>query len=109
MAGMQPRVQAPGTVAKGEVFVVKTLVAHPMETGLRRDGAGQVIPRDIVNQVTCQYNDVIVFSADLREAVAANPYISFYVRAAESGLLRFTWRADDGETVTIETPLTVTG
>ena len=109
MAGMQPRVQAPGTVAKGEVFEVKTLVAHPMETGLRRDGAGQVIPRDIVNKMTCRYNDVVVFSVDLHEAMAANPYLSFYVRAAESGLLQFTWEADDGEVSTLEKPLTVTG
>ena len=109
MADMQPRVQAPGAVARDEVFQVKTLVAHKMETGLRREAAGQIIPRDIINKVTCQYNGTVVFRAELREAIAANPYLSFYVRAVESGILRFTWEADDGEVASLEKPLTVTG
>ena len=32
-----PRVIVPGTVAKGEVFPVKTIISHEMETGLRHD------------------------------------------------------------------------
>ena len=49
MAKAKARVKAPKTVAKGEVFQVKTLISHKMETGLRKDKAGEKIPRMIIN------------------------------------------------------------
>jgi sulfur-oxidizing protein SoxZ len=107
MVGVQPRIQAPSAVAKDEVFQVRTLISHPMETGLRRDSAGQTIPRNLINKFSCRYNDVVVFSADLHESVSANPFMSFYVRASESGSLLFTWEDDGGAVFTLENPLTV--
>jgi sulfur-oxidizing protein SoxZ len=104
---MEPRVQAPAAVAKDEVFQIRTLIDHRMETGLRRDRAGAIIPRNIVNTFICRYNGAVVFSVDLHEAVAANPYFLFHVRATESGVLQFSWKADDGAVSTLEKPLTV--
>ncbi len=106
---MQPRVQAPRAVAKGEVFQVRTLIDHRMETGLRHDNSGNKIPRQIINKFSCRYNDAVVFSVDLHEAMAANPYLAFYVRAAESGRLQFIWEEDGGAVSTLEKELTVTG
>jgi sulfur-oxidizing protein SoxZ len=91
-----PRVQVPGVAAKGEVFQVRALISHPMETGLRRDEQGNVIPRKIINKFTCRYDDVVVFSVDLHEAVSANPYIEFNLRATQSGRLEFVWEEDGG-------------
>ena len=91
MSTPAPRVQVPSAAAKGEVFQIRTLISHQMETGLRRDDQGDVIPRKIINRFVCRYNDVIVFGIDLHEAVAANPYVEFYLRATESGRLEFTW------------------
>jgi len=91
-----PRVLVPNAAAKGEVFPVKTLISHPMETGLRRDSQGKVIPRKIINNFTCRYNGEVVFSVELHEAMAANPYIEFYLRATESGRLEFIWGEDGG-------------
>jgi sulfur-oxidizing protein SoxZ len=102
-----PRVQVPSAAAKGEVFPVKTLISHQMETGLRRDDQGNVIPRKIINKFTCRYNDVVVFSVDLHEAVAANPFIEFYLRATESGRVAFVWEEDGGDTYALEHHLTV--
>jgi sulfur-oxidizing protein SoxZ len=96
MATPQPRVQVPDTVAMGEVFQVKSLISHRMETGLRRDDKGDVIPRKIINKFVCRYNDAEVFSVDLHEAVAANPYFEFYLRATERGRLEFVWEEDGG-------------
>ena len=50
-----PRVQVPATAAKGEIFPVKALISHPMETGLRYDDQGIVIPRKIINKFVCRY------------------------------------------------------
>jgi sulfur-oxidizing protein SoxZ len=109
MASVQPRVQAPGNVAKGQVFQIRTLIAHPMETGLRIDESGHVVPRKLINTLICRYNDQEVFRADLHEAVAANPYLAFYVRANESGQLEFIWQEDGGATFTLQKPITVSG
>jgi sulfur-oxidizing protein SoxZ len=102
-----PRVQVPHKAAKGEVFAIKALIAHQMETGLRRDSDGNVIPRKIINKFECTYNGAVVLSVDLFEAVAANPYIEFYVRATVSGQLEFTWQEDGGAVFGLQHDLTV--
>jgi sulfur-oxidizing protein SoxZ len=107
MATPIPRVQVPGTVAKGEVFQIRTLITHQMETGLRHDSQGKVIPRKIINKFSCRYNDATVFSVDLHEAVAANPYLEFYLRATESGRLEFIWEEDGGAVYALQHQLAV--
>jgi sulfur-oxidizing protein SoxZ len=101
------RVQVPSTVAKGEVFPVKTLISHQMETGLRHDDRGNAIPRKIINKFICRHNGVVVFIVDLHEAMAANPFIEFYLRATESGRLEFVWEEDGGGIYVLEHQLTV--
>jgi sulfur-oxidizing protein SoxZ len=92
----QPRVQVPATAAKGKLFTVKTLISHPMETGLRQDDEGHAIPRKIINRFVCRYDGVVVFSVDLHEAVAANPFMEFELRATDSGRIEFAWEEDGG-------------
>jgi sulfur-oxidizing protein SoxZ len=103
-----PRVQVPRAVAKDELFAVKTVISHPMETGLRRDDKGNPIARNIINAFVCRYNGAVVFSVDLHEAMAANPYIEFYLRAIESGRLEFVWREDGGRVFSLQHHLEVT-
>ena len=102
-----PRVQVPATAAKGQVFPVKALISHPMETGLRYDDQGIVIPRKIINKFTCRYGEVVVFSVDLHESVAANPFIEFYLWATDSGSLEFVWEEDGGAVFRLEHQLMV--
>jgi sulfur-oxidizing protein SoxZ len=91
-----PRVQVPSAATKGEIFQVKVLISHQMETGLRHDSEGTVIPRKIITRFICRYSDVDVFVVDFHEAIAANPYFEFYLRATESGRLEFIWEEDGG-------------
>jgi sulfur-oxidizing protein SoxZ len=107
MVVVTPRVQVPGSVSPGETFQVKALIAHKMETGLRRDNDGNIIPRDIINKFVCRYNGVNVFTADLHEAVSANPYFEFYLRATESGPLEFVWYEDGGKIYSLAHQLVV--
>ncbi len=104
-----PHVQAPATAAAGEIIQIRTLITHPMETGLRRGGDGGIIPRDIIHRFTCRLDDAVVFSVELHEAVAANPFLEFSIRATRSGRLRFVWEEDGGAIYTLEKSLTVTG
>ncbi len=103
----EPRVQAPKTADKGEIFQVKALISHAMETGLRHDEQGQIIPRKIINKFICRYGDTVVFSIDLNESVAANPYFEFYVEATMSGVLEFIWEEDGGASCRLRQSLVV--
>ena len=108
MTAPTPRVLVPGAAAKGEIFQVKTIISHEMETGLRHDGQGKVIPRKIINRFVCRYNDVVVFSVDLHEAIAANPFIEFSLIAADGGQLKFIWEEDGGRVYALSHQLDVT-
>ena len=103
------RVKAPKTVKKGEVFKVKTLISHKMETGIRKNKkTGKKIPRLIINKFVCTYNGKEVFSGDWHPAVSANPYMSFFVRAESSGSLDMVWTEDGGKQTKKSTKITVT-
>src|SRR5687767_12612556 len=91
-----PRVQVPSAVASGEVFPVKTLISHQMETGLRHDERGNATPRNITDKITCRHNGVVVYSVNLHETMAANPSIRVHLRATESGRLDCVWKEDGG-------------
>lgn len=103
----KPLISVPAQAKRGDVLEVKALVLHPMETGYRRGVTGEAIPRDIINSFTCAYNGEEVFRAELFPAIAANPFLSFFTVATESGTLAFTWTDDRGETQTETARITV--
>ena len=104
----KPRIKLPKEAKKGEVIEIKTLIAHVMETGLRKDQEGKIIPRKIINKFTAAFNGKPVFSVDIEPAVAANPYMQFTAKVEESGTFRFTWTDDDGTVTTAEQQIAVT-
>jgi|SRR5690242_10715741 sulfur-oxidizing protein SoxZ len=93
-------VTLPPQAKRGEIVEIKTLAAHPMETGFRRTQTGDLIPRDIIRRFTCTYNGTEVFRVELHPAIAANPLIAFTTVATESGTLAFQWVGDNGYAVT---------
>src|SRR5262249_31443015 len=78
-------INSPKKAKRGEVIEIRTLTSHIMETGFRRTAAGDLIPRDIITSFTCRYNGTEIFRADLYPAISANPYLSFFTVAKESG------------------------
>jgi sulfur-oxidizing protein SoxZ len=100
-------INVPKTAKRGEIIEIKTLISHVMETGFRRKADGTVIPRDIITRFVCTYNGEQIFGADLHPAVAANPFISFYAVAAESGTIAFEWNGDNGFHETASAAITV--
>src|SRR6478735_6409986 len=89
-----PRLKLPKEAKKGDVIEIKTLLAHIMESGQRKDKDGKTIPRKIINKFTCEFNGKPVFTANLEPAIAANPYLQFFARVEESGTFKFS-RTDD--------------
>jgi sulfur-oxidizing protein SoxZ len=100
-------INLPAKAKRGETIEIKTLIAHPMETGYRLDSKGAAITRDIINRFTCTYNGDEVFRAELFPAIAANPFIAFSTIATESGELLFSWTDDHGQTQTESRQITV--
>jgi sulfur-oxidizing protein SoxZ len=99
-SAVKPRIKLDKKEAKkGDLVEVKALVSHIMETGQRRGGDGQIVPRKILNKFTCTVNGKEVFAVDFEPAVSANPYIQFKFKAMESGPVVLTWTDDDGSTI----------
>jgi sulfur-oxidizing protein SoxZ len=89
-------INVPKKAKRGEIIEIKTLMSHIMETGYRRTAAGEIVPRDIITSFVCRYNGVEIFRADLFPAIAANPFITFFTVAIESGKFDFEWVGDRG-------------
>ncbi len=100
-------IHVPANARRGEVIELRTLIAHPMETGYRADADGRRLPRDILRRLSCRYNGELVFSAEFFPAISANPYCTFYTVATESGTLSFTWEGDNGFRQTESAAITV--
>ena len=94
--GVKPRVKVPKTAAAGDSITIKTLISHKMESGQRKDGDGNLIPRSIINRFTCDFNGQNVIDVTLDPAISTNPYFQFESLVPESGTFAFTWYDDDG-------------
>jgi sulfur-oxidizing protein SoxZ len=100
-------INVPKKAKRGEIIEIKTLMSHIMETGYRHTTDGKVVPRDIITSFACRYNGVEVFRADLFPAIAANPFITFFTVATESGKFDFEWIGDKGFAETASASITV--
>ena len=94
--GVKPRVKVPKSASAGEVVTIKTLISHKMESGQRKDGDGNIIPRSIINRFTCDFNGQNVIDVTLEPAISTNPYFQFEATVPEAGEFKFTWYDDDG-------------
>jgi sulfur-oxidizing protein SoxZ len=100
-------INVPPRAKRGDVIEIKTLMSHIMETGYRRTAAGDLISRDIITSFACRYNGVEIFRADLFPAIAANPFITFFTVATDSGKFEFEWIGDKGFSETASASITV--
>lgn len=111
-------ITVPRNARRGELIEIRALIQHPMETGYRRSSDGDMLPRNLIRNFSCRFvesgkpasgaNDGdLVFSAALHAAIAANPYLSFNLRAERSGTLVFSWTGDNGFAQREQASLTV--
>lgn len=106
--GVKSRVKLPKTAAAGEVITIKTLITHRMESGQRRDAAGVIIPRSIINRFTCDFEGAPVVDVQVHPGVSTNPFFEFRARVERSGVFNFTWYDDDGAVYTDSKAIAVT-
>ena len=105
----KPRIKLPEQAKAGDIIEIKTLIAHVMETGQRKDATGRITPRDIINTFSASYAGREVFKATLHPGTSANPYLHFTMRVPGPGEFEFIWTDDAGAKITEKVKLNVVG
>lgn len=87
----------------GDKATVRVLMAHEMESGQRKDSAGNVVPAWFISEVSATLNGKVVMTADWGPAVSKNPFLQFTVKGAKAGdKIGVAWKDNKGDTRTDE-------
>lgn len=87
-----PRVRLPNSASPGDIIEVRTLIDHPMVTGLNSSD-----PRDMLERFEVTVNGERVFAYDFDNGSSANPTFTFHLRLQETSDFVFTWTHEDGQ------------
>ena len=89
--------------ARDGVVNVKVLMSHEMETGQRKDAAGNIVPAHYIRSVSATYQGKTVLSAQWGPAVSKNPYLEFSFKGGQKGdKVIVTWEDNKGDKRTDE-------
>ena len=89
--------------ATGDKATVRVLMAHEMESGQRKDSAGNLVPAWFISEVSATLNGKVVMTAEWGPAVSKNPFLQFVVKGAKAGdKIAVTWKDNKGDTRTDE-------
>jgi sulfur-oxidizing protein SoxZ len=91
-------------ILKGDVADIRVLVAHPMETGQRKDAAGNIVPLHFIQNMTVTLNGNTVYEGQWSQAVSRNPVFAVRVKGAKVGdKVVVTWTDNKNDKRTDET------
>ena len=83
---------------QGDTADVRILVAHPMETGQRKDAAGNIVPQHFIQSLIVTHNGKTVLDAQWSQAISRNPVLGLRVRGAKTDdKIVVTWVDNKGE------------
>ena len=86
------KIAAPTSVIKGKPFEIRTVINHPMQSGLEYNVQfGGYPPTRIIETFNCYANGVLTFAVDLDTAVTPNPYLSFSTQIFDDTEFSFEW------------------
>ncbi|MEC7815812.1 MAG: thiosulfate oxidation carrier protein SoxY [Pseudomonadota bacterium] len=93
-----PRVALAGTPSNGQPVAVRTLINHPMETGLLPGGEpAPDIKQQLVQTLTVTMGGDPVIKARFFTGISANPYVQFQMTPTSEGQLALTWQDQNGD------------
>lgn len=86
------------------VTIVKAILYHPMETGMRKDKTtGAVIPAHFISEVNVEHNGNNVLTCLWGTAVSKNPFLSFDITGTKVGdTVKVSWLDNLGQSETAE-------
>lgn len=83
---------------QGGYTEIKVLMQHEMETGLRKDAAGKLVPAHFIQQFSVRHNDREVLSAQFGPSVSKNPFVGFRFKGGVKGdKIVVSWVDNHGE------------
>ncbi len=86
---------------KGKIQV-KALITHPMETGLRKDKKGKVIPAHYIKKIVVEANGKAVLTADWSGSISKNPFLSFKYTGSKDDTVKLSWEDNTGKSDSLE-------
>jgi sulfur-oxidizing protein SoxZ len=88
---------------KGDVTEIRVLMGHPMETGARKDAAGNTVPAHHIQTMMVEVGGKKVVDGQIGGSVSRNPVFGFKVKGAKAGdKVVVTWVDNKGEKRTDE-------
>lgn len=88
---------------KEGITEVKVLMAHPMETGRRKNDFNEVMPAHFIQIVSATLNGKTVLEAQWGTGISKNPYLTFRLKNAKIGdLITVNWVDNKGESLSID-------
>jgi sulfur-oxidizing protein SoxZ len=88
---------------KGDVAEIRILMSHAMETGQRKDAAGNTVPAHFIQTLTIDVAGKRIVDGQIGTAVARNPVFGFKMKGAKAGdKVVVNWVDNKGEKRTDE-------
>jgi sulfur-oxidizing protein SoxZ len=82
---------------------IRVLMTHPMETGLRKDQDGKLVPMHFIQSVIVKVNGKTAVDSQTSQAVSRNPVFSFRLKGGARGdKIEVSWLDNHGETNSTE-------
>ena len=92
---------------KDGVTEVKILMQHDMETGMRKDAEGKLVPAWFITEVKAQYQGRTVLEAQFGQSVSKNPYLVFRFKGGAAGeKVAVSWVDNTGDKRSDEAAIT---
>lgn len=101
-----PRIALPRRVAANQPLEIRTLINHPMETGLRPGADGALVPRNLIRHLQLAINDQPALEVRFHNGTSANPYVRLLLQLEQSSDLTFRWQDQQGREIAEQRQLT---
>lgn len=93
--GEQIKIRA---LIQGDTADIRILMQHPMETGLRKDERGQLVPLQFIQTFTVTLNGKPVIDGQLNTSVSKNPLFAFKAKGVKTGdKIGVSWQDNTGD------------
>ncbi|MFK7160518.1 thiosulfate oxidation carrier protein SoxY [Marinospirillum sp. MEB164] len=93
----QPRIALPRRLQAGRSIDIRTLINHPMETGLTQVIGEPLRAQNLIESFTLELDQQPALHLELHTGVAANPYFRFGLILPASTQASFIWQDQQGE------------
>ena len=70
---------------KGDVAEIRVLMSHPMESGQRKDAAGNLVPAHFIQSMTVEVGGKKIVDGQLGGSVSRSPVFGFKMKGAKLG------------------------